>query len=55
MPKVKLQTRTNLRDHKYTPEPRNLVMEKDTYDYFRRLDRHEEKLFIQHIVGGVER
>jgi len=40
---------------KTTYQPRALVMEKDTYDYFKTKDRIRESQFIKYLVGGVER
>ncbi len=54
MPKFTFR-RNQPKNHKHNLEPRNLVMEKETYDYYKQQDRQEEKLFIQHLVAGVER
>lgn len=45
-------------EKKNVNDSRNLVMDLDTYNYFRQQDRDQEKQFLSHIVesyGGTER
>lgn len=34
---------------------KSVVMEQETYNYFKYRDRQQEKSFINYIIGGVER
>ena len=55
MNKITKGLRTEQRERKNIYNPRTLVMEKDTYSYFRQQDRYQEKQFINHLISGVER